>query len=178
MLKSLLLCDGKEAFKCKTWCRDTAHRRRRCHCRRSRNSFNGDIKVSAHSDQILARIGDTGHTCIGYHRTALPALQAAYDIFRNVWCRMLVIAEQRLFYIKMIEKLDGNSCILGTDEIHFRQDPDSSVGDILQIADGCSHNVKFSWHFIQSFHRSFRRSVQALGLFPRFRWYKAAEAPA
>ena len=84
------------------------------------------MSTVAESHKVLTRIRNCRHSRIGYDCTVFTAENSVGDVFTLLSSVMLEIADKRLFYFKMVKKLQSYSCVLRSYKITFFESSQSS----------------------------------------------------
>ena len=115
-------------------------RKNQCADSRHRTGYGRDIDpfLDASSDQIFARIGDTGHPRIGNQRDIRAFLKPLDQLLSGSGLVMLVVAHEFSGYACMLQQKSCSSCIFTGDQVDASQDLDCARRQILHISDRCS----------------------------------------
>ena len=145
LLPGFVRC-GEKAFKREPLRRETGHRERRDDRARAGRGGNRDAVLSAQAHQLLAGVGDRGHARVGDKRAALPAEQAGDNDGGAFHFVVLIIADERAADAEVVEELQCDARILRGDKVRIFERFDRAGGEIVQIADGRSHQIQCSGH--------------------------------
>ena len=111
-------------------------------CGRSGDWNDRDVMADGEGHQAEAGVGDAGHTGIGDESDALALFEMHDEFCRLGELIVLVVAGRVGLDAVMVEELLRLPGILASDEIDFFQRPNGAIGDVLEVTDGRTDEVK------------------------------------
>ena len=106
----------------------------------------GNARLGAQPDQVLAGVGDGGGACVGDQGAHLSGLHPLQELLAPGRLVVLVIADQGLFDLQEVQQPQGDPGVLRGDEVGLRQDFPAAGGDVSQIADGRRDQIQHTGH--------------------------------
>ena len=119
------------------------------HGGRPRHGQHADAAGGALGHEILARIGDGGHSRVGDEHAVLSRLDPLADHGAAPALVVLIIAEHRLFQAEMVQQLQRDARVLRGDEIGGGERLPGTGGEIPQVSDRRSHHGERSAHVVR-----------------------------
>ena len=138
---ALLFRHGQKALKHKVGGGLPAGGQRRHAGGRPRHRHDPDAALVCFAHDLLAGVADAGHPGIAAQGAVFARLNALQDRLTVVQ-GVFVIADHRLFQAQMVQKPQCDAGILGGDKIRRAEGRRHAGRHIVQIADGCCHQIQ------------------------------------
>ena len=97
--------------------------------------------------QLLSRIADGRGTGVGDQRARFAGEQTLQNSLTRRSAVVLVVADQRLFDVKMVQQLHADAGVLRRDEVRPGQCLRGAGRKVAQIADGRGHQIQDTCHW-------------------------------
>ena len=137
---------GEEALEAKLLRRQAGHGQRRDGRARAGDDLYVDALLGALAHDVLAGVGDGGHTGVGHERARLTGEQAGDDLLAAGVFVVLIVAHARFFDLKMVEELRRHARVLGGDEVGAAQRLECTHGQVAEVADRRADQIQCSAH--------------------------------
>ena len=101
----------------------------------------------AQGHQLLPRIADGRGTGIGDQRARFAGEQTLQNGLTRRSAVVLVVADKRLFDVKMVQQLHADAGVLRRDEVCLGQRFCGAGREVAQVADGRGHQIQDTCHW-------------------------------
>ena len=136
MILAALFVGGQEALEGEPPCGQARHAQGRDHSARAGNGGNDDIIGSAQGHQVLAGIGNGRGTGVGHQSAGFSIENTFQNPLAAFGAVVLIIADEGFLDAHMVQQLQTDPGILGSDKIRLFQSFTAPLGNVPQIADG------------------------------------------
>ena len=163
MFPPVFAVDGQKSLKGETARGKAGHTQRGNGGAWARDGTDWNAIGNTKCDHILARIGNGGRARIGHQRAGFAGEQPRKNFLPGLCPVVIVVADERLVDAQVVEQLQGDACVLGTDEIGILQRLPHAGGNVLEVSNGSGNQIKRAGHGNSPFKDRRRRGNDPLG---------------